>query len=298
LAAVVRHVDPDIVHAHFGPAGALIGPVARADDIPLVVSFHGFDAFKLPSEPFWSEKYTTLFEQAKCITVVSDVMAEHLAEIGAPSDKVTVVRVGKRVDEYPYHAPTSHVRNWISVGRLIEKKGFGDCIRAFQRLVADYPASTLDIIGAGPRYDSLQKEIESAGLTEHVRLLGNRPHSEVKQQMASADGFVLCSKEAGDGNREGVPTVLMEAQAVGLPVVSTTHSGIPEVIPESNRDYLASEGEIEEISDCLNRMAEQSVEELQITSERGRQKIEQDFNLFNEVGGLRHTYQTLNSRKQ
>jgi glycosyltransferase involved in cell wall biosynthesis len=234
-----------------------------------------------------------LFERADCITVVSNVMAEHVTQIGAPADKVTVVRVGKRMEEYPYSAPTSPVRQWISVGRLVEKKAFSDCICAFRQLNDSYPEATLDIIGDGPKRNALQREIESAGLSESVRLLGERSHREVKQRMTSADGFVLCSKTAEDGDREGVPTVLMEAQAIGLPVVSTNHSGIPEVIPSENRAFLATEGDIDQVAGCLMRLASQPVEELQTVSERGRRKVQQEFNLSSEAETLGEIYKNL-----
>jgi len=293
LEAVVHNVQPDVIHAHFGPAGVLIGSVAKTNGIPLVVSFHGFDAFKLPTEPFWKKKYSGLFGRADCITVVSNLMAQHLTEVDAPSDKVTVIRVGKHMEEYPYRPPTSPVRNWISVGRLEEKKGFEDCIDAFRHLVGEYPASTLDIIGDGSRYDALQERIASTGLAENVRLLGRRPHSEVKRKLDSVDAFVLCSREADDGNREGVPTVLMEAQAIGLPVVSTTHSGIPEVIPGENQTLLAPEGDVGEIANRMSQLARESVDRLQDLSQQGREKIEQDFNLSNEVGKLKKMYCSL-----
>ncbi len=293
LGAVIREIQPDILHAHFGPAGALVSAVTSAHQIPLVVSFHGFDAFKLPTEAFWRDKYSELFRRAECITVVSDMMSNHLAALGAPSEKTRVVRVGKRVDDYPYRSPTSAVRDWISVGRLTEKKGFGDCVAAFQQLVAEYPESTLDIIGEGARADDLHHQIDSNGLSDQVRLLGKRPHGEVKKRLHRADGFILCSKEAEDGDREGVPTVLMEAQAIGLPVVSTAHSGIPEVIPEESHVFLAPEGSVNEIADRMRRLAGKSAEELQIMSKRGRQKIEQEFNLSIEAKSLQSIYHCL-----
>lgn len=293
LGAVIREIQPDLVHAHFGPAGVLVSPVTEAHRIRLIVSFHGFDAFKLPKEEFWKEKYSELFSRVGSITVVSEVMSDHLAAIGAPPEKIRVVRVGKRVNDYPYRLPTSSVRDWISVGRLTEKKGFGDCVAAFQQLVAKYPGSTLDIIGEGERADDLKNQIDSIRLSDQVRLLGERPHDEVKRRLHRADGFVLCSKEAEDGNREGVPTVLMEAQAVGLPVVSTTHSGIPEVIPDKNHQFLATEGDVKKISGCMRQLANRTVEELQEVSKRGRRKIEREFNLSKEVDSLRSIYRIL-----
>ncbi|MCS4149346.1 glycosyltransferase involved in cell wall biosynthesis [Salinibacter ruber] len=292
LLSKVRAINPDVIHAHFGPTGVLIAPVAKAAQVPLVVSFHGFDAFQLPNEEFWRSKYKTLFEGVSRVTVVSDVMYDHLVSIGAPSEKVEVVHVGKRMDDYPFRKPSSPVRRWISVGRLAEKKGYGDCIAAFRKHVEKFPDSTLDIIGDGEKRAELEKQILNKNLEGKARLHGRRPHEEVKAYMRDADGFVLCSKEAEDGNREGIPTVLMEAQAIGLPVVATHHSGIPEVIPEEQHDLLAPEGNTDIIAARLNTVASQTVNELTQIAERGRQKMKREFSLSSEVKALRDTYHT------
>lgn len=293
LSAVLQDVSPDVVHAHFGPMGVLILPLVLETQVPIVVSFHGFDAFRLPEKEFWREKYLGLFEQADKVTAVSNLMAEHLRSIGSQAERTTVVRVGKRVDEYPYRSPSAPVKKWISVGRLTKKKGFEDCIEAFGQHVAEFPGSTLDIIGGGERLESIQHRVEVTGLADCVHILGQRDHSEVKRRLRSADAFVLCSKETEEGDREGVPTVLMEAQAIGLPVVSTEHSGIPEVIPEGNRKFLAPEGEVEAINGCLRRIASLSDEDLAQVAKRGRKKIEHEFNLEKETRKLVGIYESL-----
>ena len=108
-------------------------------------------------------------------------------------------------------------------------------------------------------------------------------HDQVKHELTVADAFILCSKTAPDGDREGVPTVLMEAQAVGLPCVSTRHSGIPEVIPEKNQWLLAEEGNITEIANRMERLVDISIDQLRRVVQRGRSKVEKDFNLTKEV---------------
>lgn len=122
VSSEIRRLDPDVIHAHFGPEGVFMAPVAERLEIPLVVSFHGFDAFKLPREKSWRDAYSALFRQADCITVVSNVMAEHLTALGAPQEKVRVVRVGKNLSEYEYRSPEPPVRNWLAVGRVTEKR--------------------------------------------------------------------------------------------------------------------------------------------------------------------------------
>ena len=289
----MRRLEPDIIHAHFGMVGALAAPVARSCSVPFVTSFHGFDAFKLSREAPWKQEYERLFEQAVRLTAVSDQMADHLVTLGAPPEKVQVIHVGKKMEEYSYRASTSPPGDWLSVGRFVEKKGHEDSIRAFSTFLGDRPESTLSIIGDGERRRRLENLIEELRLQEHVQLLGRRPHSEVKRRMEEADAFLLCSKAASNGNREGIPTVLMEAQAIGVPVVATRHSGIPEVIPESHHDFLAPEGDVEAIAERLRRLASQSVEALRTMSEQGRRKVEREFNLRDEGEKLRNLYRSI-----
>jgi len=290
LEEALREIQPDLVHAHFGPAGTIIAPVASEKNVPFIVSFHGFDAFKLPDDPFWRDKYETLFGQASKLTAVSHVMADHLMDTGAPEEKIEVIRVGKRLEDYSFLEPDSPVRRWVSVGGSTAKKGHEDCINAFGQLVERFPDSSVDIIGTESQ--SLRKQIEAEGLRQNVRLLGQRPHSEVKKRMQHADGFVLCSKTADDGDREGVPTVLMEAQAIGLPVVSTMHSGIPEVIPEDNHEFLAPEGDVNGLAERLCRLTTLPSDELTRIGKKGRKKVEQDFNLSGEVESLQRIYRS------
>jgi glycosyltransferase involved in cell wall biosynthesis len=217
-------------------------------------------------------------------------MADHLVTLGAAPDTVHVVHVGTRTDEYDYQLPTGPLHEWLSVGRLVEKKGFADCLRAFRAYRQQVPNATLDVVGDGAQMDKLRALVDGSDLESAVRLLGRRPHSDVLDRMADADAFVLCSKEARNGDREGIPTVLMEAQAIGLPVVATRHSGIPEVIPETNHDLLAPEGDIDAIADRLLRLSGLSDAELRSRSARGREKIEAEFNLPRVVETLRGLY--------
>jgi colanic acid/amylovoran biosynthesis glycosyltransferase len=108
--------------------------------------------------------------------------------------------------------------------------------------------------------------------------------------MHDADAFLLPSRTAPCGDREGTPTVLVEAQAVGLPCVSTHHAGISEMIPRENHDLLAPEGDVETLSNCLFRLANFSADDLMQLAETGRRKVEREFNLSREVESLRDTY--------
>jgi colanic acid/amylovoran biosynthesis glycosyltransferase len=291
LLKVFLQEKPDIVHAHFGAQGVVVLPVIMKLGIPLIVSFHGYDAFRLPNERGWTEKYQSLFKEAKIITVVSEMMRNHLISLGCASEKIHLIHVGKRMADYPFKANVSKpIRNFISVGRLSEKKGFKDCIQAFQLLSSKYPDLTLKIIGTGSQESELKKLIANDKGIEGITFLGAMSHEETKKCIVEADAFVLCSKLGVNGDKEGIPVVLMEAQALGIPCVSTDHSGIPEVIPESNHWLLAKEGDALDIAQKIEYLITSPVEKLNQTILVSRKKIESEFNLEIEAAKVKSLY--------
>ncbi len=294
LRRALEALRPDVVHAHFGPRGVEVAPVARALGVPLVVSFHGFDAFRLPREEIWRERLAVLFQKAAAVTAVSRVMKRHLIQLGSPPGRTHVVHVGKRMSDYSFRPPSgSRIERWVSVGRMAEKKGHLDSLAAFKRVREAHPALSLRIIGEGELLPEVHAYIARNGLEGRVELLGAVPHVQVKHVMARSDAFILCSRTARDGDQEGIPTVLMEAQALGLPCVSTRHSGIPEVIPEENHELLAEEGDVNGIADCMNRLMNRSPEQIREIAARGRAKVEAEFNLVREVEKLKAIYQSV-----
>jgi glycosyltransferase involved in cell wall biosynthesis len=274
---------PDLIHAHFGLQGWLIASVALHLNIPFIVSFHGYDAFRLPQSAVWHSRYQKVFAAASAITVVSQYMLEHMKTLGCPASKLHLIHVGKNMGDYQFRKVINKpIRNFISVGRLNEKKGFLDCIAAFKLLVNQYPDLTLKIVGTGELEPEIQKILNHEGLGDNITLLGALQHHKVKEALQQADAFILCSKTAETGDKEGIPTVLMEAQAMGLPCVSTLHSGIPEVFPESSKHLLAIEGDpanIAEKIEILLNMPQGTLEDMRI---QGRELVENQFNLEKE----------------
>lgn len=283
-------IRPDVIHAHFGPAGVVVAPVAWRSRIPLVVTFYGYDASRLLTQPRWLDAYGELWRSASVIVVLSEDMKQRLQGAGCPSEKIAIVHLGKDLGEYGFVPPTHRVRDFISVGRLVEKKGHLDLVKAFHRLLALDPAVRLEIVGDGPLGDALEGYVESNGLGGSVTLTGALPHHEVIERLAASDAFVLCSRTASCGDREGTPTVLMEAQALGLPCVTTRHAGIPEVIPESNHWLLAEEGDVDGIAHCMMNLRACAVSDLETVAVRGRRQIESQFNISSEVRKLLRIY--------
>ena len=292
LRKVLIREKPDLIHAHFGAQGVAILPVVKKLGIPLIVSFHGYDAFRLPNEQGWKEKLTELFAGAGMVTVVSEIMYNQLISLGCPAAKLKLIHVGKRLSDYPFRLKSSpRILNFISVGRLQDKKGFRDCIQAFQLLSQKYPGLSLKIIGTGSQEQELRRLLPTG--EQQISFLGALSHEDTKKHIAASDAFILCSKTGVDGDKEGIPVVLMEAMAMGLPCVSTRHSGIPEVIPEESHWLLAEEGNAADIAVKIEQLINAPKAEIARLSELGRKKIEQEFNLETEVAKLKTIYSSI-----
>ncbi|GMU96957.1 MAG: colanic acid biosynthesis glycosyltransferase WcaL [Ignavibacterium album] len=298
IKRIVKMVEPDIIHAHFGPMGVLVAPIAKKSKLPLVVTFYGYDASSLLKEEFWLKEYERLWSIVNGVTVLSKHMKDVLINIGCPENKISIIHLSRKLDDISIKNIPNEIKNFISIGRLTEKKGHSDTIIAIKKVLDKGYKIKLKIIGEGPLKEHLQKMIIDNKLQEDVKLLGAVKNEETLNQLYKSDAFILCSKTAENGDQEGTPTVLVEAQAIGLPCVSTCHAGIPEMVPEENKRFLAEEGNIEQIKDCIIRLINTDKSGLVKVVERGRKKVEQEFNLEIEVEKIINLYKgsTLNAK--
>ena len=291
LADAICRIRPNVIHAHFGQQGVQVAPIAEQLGIPLVVTFYGVDISKLPREAFWRARYQELWKIAGAVTVLSEEMRRAALELGCPEDKVHVVHLSRDLSKFLYHPPSGAVENFVSVGRLTEKKGHRDMLEAFHQAVQEGNVTfRLRIIGEGHLREELAAYIAANNLGQHVTLVGAISNDEVAEELQAADAFILCSKTAPNGDREGTPTVLIEAQAVGLPCISTRHAGIPELIPDKNHWLLAEEGDVTRLAVHIQRLAESTLAERDAIAERGRAWVESAFNLEHEASKLQMLY--------
>lgn len=282
-AAFARHLNNcDVVVAHFGHNGARAARLKKWNVLkpPLVVIFHGYDV-GVPAREADLSRYKDLFGRGTLCLTVNDVFRRMLIEAGAPEGNVAVHHMGIDPEAIPYAW-----RSWrdgpmelISVCRLTEKKGVEFALRALAMVAASDPL--LDwrytIVGDGPLRTSLEALASSLGIEGRVAFLGGRPHAEVKQRLRQAHAFVLPSVSAGNGDVEGIPVALMEAMAAGLTVVSTYHSGIPELIEDGETGFLAPERDAATLASRLAWIA-RNPEGCEPIARAARRKVEADFN--------------------
>ncbi len=257
-ASVLDKNDIRLIHAHFGYSGLEILPLARSKSIPLLVTFHGADASNMLESRHYVKDLQALFEYASVITV-SETMAERLEVIGANRDKMFVHYIGAPVEDFSFverrrvgskveHKETVTL---LQVSNFVEKKGHEYTLEAFARLLKHYSDCRLVLAGGGPLKESCEKQASRLGLSDRVEFVGPVTKNEVIRLMGEADVFVHHSVTARNGSQEGLPTVLMEAMGTGLPVVTTRHAGIPELVEDGHNGYLVEERDIDEYASKL-----------------------------------------------
>lgn len=292
LRGMVADFHPDVIHAHFGPQGVLAAGAVRGLGVPVLTSFYGYDVSESLRSPRWRRWYRDLWSGANSVLVLSNAMRAAVQEVGCPRDRVAVVPFGKRLSEYPFRLRASAPRRFVSVGRLVEKKGHLDAIQAIAANRARGVEASLTIIGEGELEGALRDHVARARLEDCVRLVGALPHRETVRHMSEADAFILCSRTGSTGDQEGVPTVLMEAQALGLPCVTTWHAGIPEVIPEANHSLLAPEGDVAAIAAIIRRLVDAPAPEIEGISRRGAEHIRENYELARVTERLLAAYRS------
>lgn len=291
--AIGREVRPDVLHAHFGREGVVLAPVAKRLGCPLVVTFYGFDISLLPKKEKWAKAYEKLWPKTDAVTVLSEEMENAAQELGCPREKISIVHLSRELDQFAFQPPTQEVRRLLFVGRLTPKKGPLDAVRALEQANRNGADLQLDMVGYGALREEVEQYIDEHDLDEEVVLHGRVPSKRVAEYMKAADAFVLPSKTSPDGDREGTPTVLVEAQAAGLPCISTHHAGIPEMIPEENHPLLVEEGDVKGLASRFSRVASLSEKRLQAIAERGRRKVENEFSLSAQCRELRSVYRSV-----
>ena len=241
------------VHAHFaGMAARTAYWIKQFFAIPFSFTAHANDIFVPRSFAIGLDR---LVETASFVVTESDYAANYLRErFPQTAAKIQCVYNGIDLPSFPRADFAASVPLLISVGRLIEKKGFSDLIAACQILAESGCNFRCEIIGEGPLENDLRAQIENSSLRERVTLAGAQSQAEIKRRLAAAHVFVLACKTDSSGGSDNLPTVIMEAMATGLPVVSTTLAGIPEMVQPGITGELVPPGAPQELANAIEQI--------------------------------------------
>ena len=255
---LLRH-RPDVVLVDFGFHAVRVMEATSWCSVPLVVHFRGSDASSEAKFQRLTDRYRRLFQLTAGVIVKSRPMQAVLKGLGADPETLLISPSG--ADPVLFHGarPASAPPRFLAVGRLVAKKGPLQTLEAFARMRDSLPKSlqqdvSLDIVGDGPLRRDVERAVKRRGLEEQVALLGVLPQSQIVERMRLARGFVQHSLVAPDGDSEGNPVAVMEAQLCGLPVVATRHAGIPEVVLEGETGLLVDEGDLDGMAAAMRRL--------------------------------------------
>lgn len=302
LTRTLKSPPTDIVHSHFGNIGWRDATIVRRAGCRHVVSFYGFDLNRLPTmDSRWAGRYRQLFEGVDRVLCLGPWMRANLERMGCPAEKIIIHHLGVDLSKIPFSPRTwdsSEPLRVLMCGTFREKKGMPDALRALARLKERVPIRAT-IIGEASVAKQEQAErvvimntIKELALSEDVRLLGFRPYDFMLEEAYRNHVFLSPSRIASDGDTEGTPITIIEMAASGMPIVSTRHADIPEIVVDEETGLLAEERDVDGIVDRLARLTEhpESWNAMLVAS---RQHVESRFSAAVQAEELATIYRNL-----
>ncbi len=259
--ARLRAIRPALIHAHFEESGLAALPLARNLDLPLITTFHGYDATATAPtsgargmiHQVYAHQRRRLQREGSLFVAVSEFIRQKLIARGYPADRTVTVPIGVDVDLFDEREQQPTASRVLFVGRMVEKKGVTYLLRAMAKVARLHPEAHLVLIGNGPLMPELIEEAAALDL-RNVTFTGARDPESVRREMGLASMLVAPSVTAASGDSEGLPMVVCEAQAMGVPVVGTHHAGIPEIIRHGQNGLLVPERSVDQLARSISTL--------------------------------------------
>ena len=262
--------------------------------VPLVVHFRGSDASAQGRLGLLRGRYRRLLAIAAGVIVKSRPMADTLMALGASADRLLISPSGANPALFYGSSPAQAPPKLLAVGRFVAKKGPLQTIRAFSQLclTLEYldPEPSLWMVGEGPLLKQARSLVRNLGLQNRVHFLGMRSQEQVADLMRQVRAFVQHSMVAPDGDSEGNPVAVMEAQLSGLPVVATRHAGIPEVVIDGQSGLLVEEGDETAMAQAMAQLVQDPALAARL-GDFGRRRVQEHFTIehhLQQVSQLLH----------
>ncbi|MEZ6136400.1 MAG: glycosyltransferase [Pirellulaceae bacterium] len=276
LASMQRGITH--LHAHFASSAASVARIAsKLSGIPYSITAHAKDIFHESVDHAELERKIV---DSNVTFTVSDFNLRYFQDQFVPAAASKVVRLynGMHLDQFPYEMPLNRPSQIIAVGRFVEKKGFSDLVEACMILRSRHVRFNCCIVGSGELESELQTQIRTLDLDAQVRLLGPQPQKVVKQLLRESAVMAAPCINGSDGNRDGLPTVLLEAMALGTPCVSTDVTGIPEVIADGVTGLLVDQRDPHALADAITKLLVDSEQRVALAT-AARELIESRFDV-------------------
>ncbi|RRJ96471.1 glycosyltransferase [Opitutaceae bacterium TAV4] len=282
----LERFDPHLVHAQFGFSGLPALHLACCAGVPLVVTFQGSDITTRPS-PAYLHARRRVYRDAAAILGVGNHLCEKLIADGCPPEKVTFLTTG--VDCRKFDAPSEAIRRptLLFIGRFVEKKGIALLLAAMPAIIKAVPEVNLELIGSGP--DQLLVDEAARQYPNNITIRGKQPHAEVIATLRRTTLHCMPSLPASSGDSEGLPTVLLETQAAGVPPVAFDTAGVREAIDNGKTGLLVPPGDVPAMADAIVTLLRNESRRIAM-SEAARQHIRTHFDVRNQCAKLETIY--------
>lgn len=282
FARWIKEKGVQVVLAEYGLTGVELMGVCEDEKIPLIVHFHGYDAYRDEVLNEYQAKYRQLFDLASAFVTPSRAMKEQLISLGAPANKVHAVPCGVDTAVFSGANPSSAPPTFVAVGRFVNKKGPIQTILAFSQLLKEVPESRLIMVGDGPLLEGCKQLCNHLGISRQVEFRGVQNPTQVAELLRSGRAFVQHSVIPFDNDSEGLPSSILEASASGLPIISTYHAGIPEAVIHEKTGYLVQENDVEAMANYMIKIARNP----ELAGELGRAGCERAKDLYSTSASI------------
>jgi colanic acid/amylovoran biosynthesis glycosyltransferase len=293
---IIKKNNVKLLHAHFGTEGSRYLRLKKSLNLPMITTFYGLDVSVFPRIPYWKKRYIQLFQEGELFLTEGSHMKKELIKLGCPHDKIIVQHLGVDLEKFNFSLRTPPEEGNVVIliaGSFREKKGIPYAIKAFVKVKEDHPNIQLRILGDGIMRAQIESLITELGISNSVTLLGYQSHSVFMKEAANAHIFMLPSITAQDGDTEGgAPVSIIEAEASGLPVISSYHADIPEVVVDGKSALLAPEKDVETLAKHLEYLVENPDVWIKM-GQAGRKHVEEEYDLIAQVDKLEKIYDTL-----
>lgn len=292
----LKRQEYDIIHCQFGTLSTM-GLLFRDLGIlsgKLIVTFRGIDISNYVQEK-GEDVYDQLFAEGEFFLANCEFFRQKALKIGCNPNKIVVHGSGIDCRQFafkPRYFPTDGIVRIATTGRLVEKKGIEYCIRAIAKVSQIHPNIEFNIIGDGPLKVNFEKLIEELNIGHAVKLLGWKQHQEIAEILNTCHLFLAPSVTAADGNQDAPVNTLKEAMAMGLPVISTYHGGIPELVADGISGFLVPERDADAIAQKLAYLIEHP-EIWESMGSSGRRRVEEKYDREKLNDELVEIYQSL-----
>ncbi len=292
LIKMLKRRPADLMHVYFGHTGVHLLPLIQEWEKPCVVSFHGMDIQPRPQQEGFDAQMQELLRTVPLVLARSRSLMEGLERQGCPPDKLRLNRTGIPLAQFPFQQrpmPVDGSWRFVQACRLIAKKGLKTAVRAFAKFHAKFPKAKFCVAGDGPLKAELETLVAELGLREAVELRGFLTQDELAALYARSHIFLHPSEMPPDQNQEGVPNSMLEAMATGLPVLATTHGGIPEAVTHEWTGLLVPERDEAALFQAMCQMTAET-DQLYILGQAASRAVREEFEHGKQIEKLEGFY--------